>query len=95
MSYVGAISDLIFTPVLWGLSHKYFRFIYFGNMGVSILRELIECLFISLLIVSVIGAFGMSILDFIGSALIFLLKAVLVIGIIAIVIVGISKIIKK
>ena len=68
MSYVGAIAILILTPVLWILSHKYFRFIYFGNIGNAILKELLECFFISLFLVSVLGGivatiFGVSVDD--------------------------------
>ena len=53
---LGAIAVLILTPVLWILSHKYFRFIYFGNIGNAILKEILECFVISFLLVCFVGA---------------------------------------
>lgn len=95
MDTVGAIAVLILTPVLWILSHKFFRFIYFGNIGNSILKEILECFFISLLLVSVFGAVFGEVLSFLGSALLFVLKALLIIGAISLAIWLISVIVKK
>lgn len=79
MGYAGAIAVLILTPILWILSHRYFRFIYFGNIGNAIIKELLECFFISLLLVSVFGGILKYALSGIGSVLLFLLKATLII----------------
>lgn len=80
MSYIGAIAVLILTPTLWFLSHKYFRFIYFGNIGNAILKELLECLFISLFLVSVLGGVIITIFKAIGGVLGFVLKVALIGG---------------
>ena len=79
MRYVGAIAVLVLTPVLWVLSHKYFRFIYFGNIGNAILKEILECFFISLLLVSVFGGVLKTALSGVGTFLLFILKAALII----------------
>lgn len=68
MGYIGAIAVLILTPVLWILSHKYFRFIYFGNIGKSILKELLECFFISIFLISVLGAIFVTIFGVSGDS---------------------------
>lgn len=80
MDYVGAIAVLVLTPVLWVLSHKYFRFIYFGNIGNAVLKEILECFFLSILLVSVFGAVGKAVLSGVGTVLLFLLKAVLIVA---------------
>lgn len=95
MDTVGAIAVLVLTPVLWILSHKFFRFIYFGNIGKSILKEILECFFISLLLVSVLGAVFGKILSFIGGALLVVLKIVLIVAVISLVAWLISVIVKK
>ncbi len=86
MDYVGAIAVLVLTPVLWILSHKYFRFIYFGNIGNAVLKEILECFFISILLVSVLGAVGKAVLSGVGAILLFILKAALIIaGVVAVI----------
>lgn len=90
MGHIGAIAVLILTPVLWILSHKYFRFIYFGNIGNAILKEILECFFLSILLVSVFGGVLKTILSGIGTILLFLLKAALIIAGIVVVILLIS-----
>lgn len=86
MDYVGAIAVLVLTPVLWILSHKYFRFIYFGNIGNAVLKEILECFFISILLVSVLGAVGKAVLSDVGIVLLFILKAALIIaGVVAVI----------
>lgn len=85
MDYVGAIAVLVLTPILWILSHKYFRFIYFGNIGNAVLKEILECFFLSILLVSVLGAAGKAVLSGVGTILLFLLKAILIIaGVVAV-----------
>lgn len=94
MGYVGAIVVLVLTPVLWVLSHKYFRFIYFGNIGNAILKEILECFFISILLVSVFGGVLKTALSGVGTFLLFILKAALIIAGIVIVISLIARIAK-
>lgn len=94
MGHVGAVAVLILTPVLWILSHKYFRFIYFGNIGNAILKEILECFFLSILLVSVFGGVLKTILSGIGAILLFLLKAALIIAGVVVVIVLISAVVK-
>lgn len=94
MGYVGAIAVLVLTPVLWILSHKYFRFIYFGNIGNAVLKEILECFFISLLLVSIFGGVLKTILSGIGTILLFILKAALIIAGIVVVILLISAVVK-
>lgn len=94
MEYVGAIAVLVLTPILWILSHKYFRFIYFGNIGNAVLKEILECFFISILLVSVFGGVFKSVLSGVGSILLFILKAALIIAGIAIAVFLIAAIAK-
>lgn len=94
MGYVGAIAVLVLTPILWILSHKYFRFIYFGNIGNAVLKELLECFILSILLVSVLGAVGKAILSGVGAILLFILKAALIIAGIVVVISLISAVVK-
>lgn len=94
MGYVGAIAVLVLTPVLWILSHKYFRFIYFGNIGNAVLKEILECFFISLLLVSIFGGVLKTILSGVGTILLFILKAALIIAGIVVVILLISAVVK-
>lgn len=94
MGYAGAVAVLILTPILWGLSHRYFQFIYFGNIGNAILKELLECFFISLFLVPVFGGILKYALFGIGSILLFLLKVTLIsIAVIAAIriVIGIAK----
>lgn len=94
MDYVGAIAVLVLTPVLWILSHKYFRFIYFGNIGNAVLKEILECFFLSILLVSVLGTVGKAVLSGVGAVLLFILKAALIIAGIVVVILLISAVVK-
>lgn len=94
MDYVGAIAVLVLTPVLWILSHKYFRFIYFGNIGNAVLKEILECFVISFLLVSVLGGVLKTILAGIGTVLLFILKVALIIAGIVVVILLISAAVK-
>lgn len=94
MDYVGAITVLVLTPVLWILTHKHFRFIYFGNIGNAILKEILECFFISILLVSLLGGVLKTVLSGVGTFLSFLLKAALIAAGIAAAIFLIAKVVK-
>lgn len=66
----------------------------YGNIGNAILKEILECFFISLLLVSVFGGVLKVVLSGVGSFLLFILKAALVIAGIVIAMILIAAIIK-
>ena len=87
MATVGAIIAFILTPILWLLYHKVFGVIYFGGVGRGIFKELFGCFIVSIIIVSVFGAFGGALLGLAGgvlggllSVILFLLKWILILG---------------
>ena len=77
MATVGAIIAFILTPILWLLYHKVFGVIYFGGVGRGIFKELFGCFIVSIIIVSVFGAFGGALLGVAGGALAGLLTIIL------------------
>ena len=92
---VGAIAVLVLTPILWILSHKYFRFIYFGNIGNAILKEILECFFISLFLVCALGGILKVFFQKIGAILLIALKITVIVAGIATAIWIISRVIKR
>ena len=63
MNIIMGIVVLALTVVLWVLYHKIFRVVYFGNLGNHILGEFLTCLFVSIFLISIIGALmGLSLL---------------------------------
>ena len=45
------IAIFVLTPVVWWLMHRYFSFIYFGNIANALAKELAASFFISFFVV--------------------------------------------
>lgn len=90
-----AIIVIILTFAIWILSHRYFRFIYFGNMGNAIIGELIECFIISFILVAVVAGIGKVFLSSIGAVILFLFKIVLSLVIICAIVAVFTRLLRK
>ena len=74
------IAIFVLTPVVWWLMHRYFSFIYFGNIANALAKELAASFFISFFVVCLFGSLMQRLFSGVVSLVLFLLKAALVIG---------------